>query len=145
MIQSHATIEGIPARCLRWIVVQVGNVLLLAGYSPQDTSTFLASFQERLPVVIDLALQLRTAIGEQVTSMDIIPCIVKPGFAFDPDTMDNTYTEGRVPGETRNAGELVAGSTELGLISQVKIADKVQEAIMLKPKVILYSALNLEG
>ncbi|KAF8058636.1 hypothetical protein FPV67DRAFT_1676203 [Lyophyllum atratum] len=143
MTQCHATQSDTATHCLAWLATSIVEVLILAGYSPQDTKTTLPdSFQEGLSVVNNLVLRLRTAIGEQVTSMDIGAFAVRSGVIFNPEEMDDTYAEERRVGGKNKAGERVAGSTELGLTSRVKVGEEIQTAVMLKPKVILCSALE---
>jgi len=84
-------------------------------------------------VVNNLAFRLRTAIGEQVTSMDIVPFVIEGGHEFIPKIMDDTYAKREGCGEYE-VGERVAGSTELGLISYVVTGGNIREAVMLKPK-----------
>ncbi|KAG5644297.1 hypothetical protein DXG03_008715 [Asterophora parasitica] len=100
------------------------------------------NLQSRLSMIVTLMLCLRTAIGESVTSMDIMPCIIKEGSEFNPEVMDDTYADERGPAGRSKDGERVAGSTELGLRSLVRINQSTQEALMLKHKVILSSALK---
>ncbi|KAF8058638.1 hypothetical protein FPV67DRAFT_1676205 [Lyophyllum atratum] len=143
MTKSHATHPKSVRRWLRWLTASIVDILILAGCAPQDTKTNLPdSFQEGLSMINNLAFRLRTAIGEQVTSQDIIPVAFDSGCDFNPDDMDDTYAEERRAGGKDAAAERVAGSTELGLTSRVKVAEGTQVTILLKPKVVLCSALK---
>ncbi|GLB37968.1 hypothetical protein LshimejAT787_0410190 [Lyophyllum shimeji] len=142
MTQAHATKSDAYHRCLEHITRSAVTVLRISGCSSQATKDLPSSFHERLSVINDLALRLRAAIGEQVTSMDIVPYIIQPGSAFMPENMDDTYEE-RGAGRGHKVGERVAGSTELGLATRVATSEgQIGETVMLKPKVILCSALE---
>ncbi|KAF5374678.1 hypothetical protein D9615_008988 [Tricholomella constricta] len=145
MIQSHATRSDTLAHSLRWITHCTAETLVLAGWSPPESSRFPDNLQDRLSVIINLALRLRTAIGENITSIDILPITVEQGSEFNPETMDDTYAEDKGPFRKSKAGERVAGSTELGLCSRIKVDEDFQGGMLLKPKVILCSVLKEEN
>ncbi|KAG6826283.1 hypothetical protein H0H92_000453 [Tricholoma furcatifolium] len=100
-------------------------------------------FLKKLSNINSLALRLRLAIGQSVTSMDIEPFEVTFGTPFEPSMMEDTYADERKESNAKQVmklEEIVAGSTELGLLCRVKsVNDDAQKMIMLKSKVVLRS------
>ncbi|KAG6901745.1 hypothetical protein C0995_008310 [Termitomyces sp. Mi166 len=144
MTQMHGAAANGSKSALQMIVHSVKSVLIVTGINYRP---FSDQFQEKLATINALSLRLRSSIGQHITSMEIRPFTIEPGITFDPGEMDDTYAEERnsksMAVEVR---ERVAGSTELGLISQVREIDgKVKTKVMLKPKVVLCSALTEDG
>jgi hypothetical protein len=97
--------------------------------------------------MVDLILRLRKGVGEDITSAHIHAKRVRAGETFNSRLMDDTYADdrrntGQVRGvfspTSASSGEKVAGTTELGLVRFVK---GHQPSLLLKPKVVLCSAL----
>ncbi|KAG6918267.1 hypothetical protein DXG01_015641 [Tephrocybe rancida] len=136
MTQAHAAAadDGFE-RSRRMILNRTKEILIVAGV---DYKSLEGQLHERLPVITTLALRLRSAVGRQVTSMDIYPLAVGCGENFDPSSMEDTYEDQRRPGtknEPKSKAERVAGSTELGLGSRVKLLNgKIEGRVMLKSK-----------
>ncbi|KAG6888222.1 hypothetical protein C0995_009758 [Termitomyces sp. Mi166 len=100
--------------------------------------------QERLARINALSLHLRSSIGQKITCMEIRPFTIGFGSPFDSSEMDDTYAGDRSSNSMAvEVGERVAVSTQLGLIKRVKYSSgKIETRIMLKPKVVLCSALT---
>ncbi|KAF9465186.1 hypothetical protein BDZ94DRAFT_414048 [Collybia nuda] len=135
---------------LSHVVSQVIEVLLVAGWSAQGLSATEPGFNlERLVIVVDLALRLNTAIGQDITSVDILPVTIQAGAKFNSKTMEDTYAADVERGHTQNedvvANDVVAGTTDIGLrrISR-DLEGGPRTDILLKPKVILRSAVQEE-
>jgi hypothetical protein len=125
---------------------RVLNLLIASGYRcPDEESKADARKRlESLSVIVDMALRLNRAIGEEVTSMHILPLIILSGAKFDPAHMEDSY--GRYPDGKRNPQDIkdgcVIGTTEVGL-HRAFIRDGIQDGeILLKPKVILWSTVQ---
>ncbi|KAG6885091.1 hypothetical protein C0993_005974 [Termitomyces sp. T159_Od127] len=133
MTRMHATVVDVQQQTLQMITRAVERVLIAANTNDHPSRN---QFQDRLSTIKNLSLQLRSSIGQHITSLEICPFMVKPGLPFDPNQMEDTYARERQANSmTRKVKELVAGSTELGLIHRVKdIEGKVEKRIMLKPK-----------
>jgi hypothetical protein len=131
------------------------NLLVVAGWQPASEArdTFLAAFGNRLLVIGKLAIQLNKAVGEDITSGDLEAIFVPPDTVFDPATMDGAYADERHRRGKTSVEERVVVTTDMGLH---RMARRYREGkyecetiIVLKPKVVLYSALedvmNVEG
>lgn len=86
-------------------------------------------------MIINLTIRLQDAVGEAVTSMDIKAYSLAPGDRFDENFMEDTYGSA-----SESVGELVSGTTELGLTRCIGN----QTTLLVKPKVILRTALSRE-
>ncbi|RDB20570.1 hypothetical protein Hypma_012274 [Hypsizygus marmoreus] len=126
------------------LVHALADIMVVAGCSLEDaySNAFYARFQERLSMVVDLTIRLRTAIGENITSMDLLPYIFDPRTDFDPNLMADTYEDERDSDRSHRVNEKVAGTTELGLMRRTKGQAGFVDSVLLKPKIILYSALQ---
>ena len=131
------------------------NLLVVAGWQPASEArdTFLAAFGNRLLVIGKLAIQLNKAVGEDITSGDLEAISVPPDAAFDPAIMDDAYADERARRGKASVEKRVVATTDMGLH---RMARRYREGkyecetmIVLKPKVVLYSALedvmNVEG
>lgn len=142
MTQMHATMVDGQEWALQMIILTVERVLM-ASYGHHSIN----KFQGRLSTINKLSLQLRSSIGQRITSLEIHPFAIEAGLPFDPNQMDDMYArERKTNSKTVEVNERVAGSTELGLINRVKNSKgTVGTRIMLKPKVVLCSALTKDG
>jgi hypothetical protein len=149
MTRAHAGAWNNPNFAMNYVVDWLVNVLTIAGWAQQEkrAETLFAMFRERMSRMVDLILRLRKGIGEDITSAHIDAKRFRSGEVFDSRTMDDTYADdrrntGQVRGvfspTTASPGEKVAGTTEIGLVRVVK---GHQPFILLKPKVVLCSAL----
>jgi hypothetical protein len=156
MTRAHAIPTDITEWAAAYIVRGLVDVLTVAGWAAQENknAALIAKFQERLSIIVNLTLELRKGIGEDITSAYIAPQLFSYGEKFDAHVMDDTYADNRrsgeqVHGEAGEGGsssvssgeEVVAGTTEIGLARAVK-GQWYQFEVMLKPKVVLCSALQ---
>lgn len=131
------------------MIRQVTEVLVVAGWPAHGSDTEPGFNLERLTMVVDLALRLNAAIGEDITSVDILPVTFRAGVKFDSNRMDDTYAADIRKGSGYDAvavADLVAGTTDLGLqrITREPGTGHSRTDILLKPKVILHSAIQEE-
>lgn len=124
------------------------NVLIVSGFRcPDEVSKVDARRRLRvkgLTGIVDMALRLNTAIGEEVTSMDIIPLIIPARTSFDPATMDDYY--GGYPDGTTIPGAMkdgsVIGTVGMGLQRLSSGGTIPSVKILLRPKVVLMSTMQ---
>lgn len=128
----------------------IADILLIAGLNAtlsQIHDVVVTTFEEKLTVVVRLALALNWVIGRDITSADLEPSVVLWDADFDPVEMEDVHGEGaRKDGKT----EHVLCTTDLGLQHMVKApkdsGSGVQTTTLLKPKVVLESVIDsLEG
>ncbi|KAG5350994.1 hypothetical protein C0989_008356 [Termitomyces sp. Mn162] len=118
------------------------DILTVAGWwsREEEPSGFFTKFQGNLVRIVDSALKLREAIGS-VTHMDILPMTVPPESHFCPEVMANFYASNTGAARVSESDKVLA-TTELGLERKVKRSEgDTQGAVLLKPKVVLRSAL----
>lgn len=88
-------------------------------------------------MIVSTALHLNRIFGEEITSCDLGTVRVSTGSPFDPATAED------IGGEvgSRKAADVVLCTTEVGLIRTARDAKgaKVEETLLLKPKVALQS------
>lgn len=104
-------------------------VLHVAGWSetgPEAEKT-LAAFDERLSMIVKVALRLNTTLEE-----DWEATTAQPDEAFDPETMDDAYDEYEETGVI----ERVVCTTDIGLTALSEHGTNV------KPKVVIRSMLE---
>ncbi|KAG6889536.1 hypothetical protein C0992_004795 [Termitomyces sp. T32_za158] len=144
MTQMHAMVVDGQQRALQMIIHAVKRVLVAAS---TDYHQSINQFQERLSTINNLSLQLRSSIGQHITSLDICPMMVESGLPFDPSWMEDTYArERKADSTTVEVNESVAGSTELGLFSRVKdVEGKVETRVLLKPKLAVTEQVHKGG
>jgi hypothetical protein len=149
MTRAHARVWETPEFATNSVVDELVHVLTVAGWAQQEDkkASLIGMFRERLSMIADLTIRLRKGIGEDITSAHIDPKRFRAGEKFDSRTMDDTYADDRRNGEQvrgvdglseASSGEKVAGTTEIGLVRVVK---GHQPEVLLKPKVVLCSAL----
>ncbi|KAK0448965.1 uncharacterized protein EV420DRAFT_1566394 [Desarmillaria tabescens] len=111
------------------VVEVVLNVLLVAGWSPADSKgTLTQTFGKRVSAIVKAAMKLDRAMGEGITSQDLVVYGARFDDRFDSDTMVDAY------GNQKEDGESVACTCELGL----KVSGGSN--ILSKTGVVLYSA-----
>ena len=101
-------------------------------------------FEEQFPPIFNAVRDLRKALGEDITSIDIEVATIDPGMTFNSAFMDNgwpTLTK-------RSTLEIVSGTTGLGLktvimkpsTEGVSLVPNVD--VIYRPKVILESTVK---
>lgn len=103
--------------------------LHVAGWSETgpEAEKMLAAFDERLSMIVKVALRLNTTLGEDWEAIT-----VQPDEAFDPETMDDAYDEY----EETEVIERVVCTTDIGLTALSERGTNV------KPKVVIRSMLD---
>lgn len=111
------------------ITEAVLNVLRIAGWSPADAKNILMqTFGKRVSAIVKAAMKLDRAIGEGITSQDLMVYTAHFDDHFDSNRMVDAY------GNQKADGEAVACTCELGL----KASDGSN--ILLKTGIVLCSA-----
>ena len=129
------------ANAVSFMVQPLVAVLIAAGH--RDTrarlsETLQSKFGEAFKRIAQVALRLRKAIGEDITSGDIATFCVPGNAVFDPAKMDDGHGHG-AGGE---AGRVLC-TTHLGLRREERVREwVVEETVILKPKVALQSLLD---
>ena len=119
----------------------VANIFLTAGLKDTPEKVYeriITQFGSRVAVVMKLAVDLNRHIGEGITSCDLEALYIAPDIVYDPTTMEDAIGTGSVEQET------IICTTDLGLVRAEKIAGTRgdwKEAVLLKPKVVLYSGI----
>lgn len=121
------------------------NVVIVAGWPIERRIEVPISLSDAISTIVDLTLRINTALGQEITSMDIHPIGVRPETKFDPAVMDNTFASSRKSVATNTGdGSLVVGTTDVGLqMAPIEGENgKIYSRIFLKPKVVLESAFK---
>ena len=117
------------------------SVLVIAGWSTREPGQ-QHQFERRLPPVFKVVQDLRKALGEDVTSMDMEVAIIDPGEAFDPTYMEDGYGDARASsGSRKKDPQKVSGTTGLGLrrtsMKRMSKGRVLHSEMVLLPKVVL--------
>ncbi|ESK90829.1 hypothetical protein Moror_16535 [Moniliophthora roreri MCA 2997] len=129
------------------------RILMTAGLRSQEsleelTERLRQQFSSHVAAVINIAIQLNTAIGDSVTSCELVPIYCETGIPFDDTSMENTPLSGRtleVPRVPRTDDSVLC-TTKMGLLQSVKVKGRDGEwthRILLRPKIILRSAFEI--
>lgn len=111
------------------ITEAVLNVLRIGGWSPADAKdTLTHTFGKRVSAIVNAAMKLDRAMGEGITSQDLVVYTARFDDHFDSNRMVDAY------GNKKADGDAVACTCELGLIASDG------SNILLKTGVVLYSA-----
>ena len=128
------------------------NVLIVCGLSTSNSKyqIIIQDIKHRMSLLEKAALQLKVALKEGVTSVDIGPFYISTGAPFDPTNMDDAYGDSRNETRNRGDGERIMCTTDMGLrrVLTKRSADgQVQSYydVILKPKVVLASSLTDEA
>jgi hypothetical protein len=121
---------------IKYTMSRLTETFVLAGVRDLSETGPLAKFEERLVVIVNLALRLQHAIGEAITSMDLEFLMIPPKTPFDPSWMEDTYASDE---DSDTRGEIIVATTELGL---KRVEQGLDKMVLVKPKVILRSALE---
>ena len=119
------------------------SVLVVASWKAQS-SEHEDPYGHRLPSIFKAVNELRMAIGEKFTSADLDIFVFGSNEIYDPETMDNAYSDGRQSSGKR-ATELTVGTTGIGLgkiIVERSAKDDLQLQTIIPAKILLRSTLN---
>jgi hypothetical protein len=104
-----------PQALMDAIINTIMDILVVARCWDQHREdkgkTPFKKFHKCLERVVDGALKLQTAVGEEITGMDITPLTIRPGLPFDRERMENSYAADTVVDDD----DSVLCTTELGL------------------------------
>ena len=121
------------------------NVLIVCGLSTSNSKyqIIIQDIEDRMSLLEKAALQLKVALNEGVTSIDIEPFYVSTRAQFDPTNMDDAYGDSRTGVRTRGDGERIMCTTDMGLgrvLTKPSVDGQVQSYydVILKPKVVLF-------
>ncbi|KAL0064119.1 hypothetical protein AAF712_008979 [Marasmius tenuissimus] len=123
------------------------NVLVTAGLRVNGSLDALSErlkdkFASHVAEIINHAIQLNNAIGEDITSCELVPINCETGIPFDDDSMENTF---RTASENTFIEENILCTAELGLLRSEKVRGREGDwthQILLKPKVLLQSVVE---
>jgi hypothetical protein len=96
-------------------------------------------FEEQFPPIFKAVRDLRKALGEDITSIDIEVATIDPGTTFDSAFMDNGWPALK----KENTSEIVSGTTGLGLKKVIMKPSTEGDSlapnadVICRPKVIL--------
>ena len=102
------------------------------------------SYGHRLSSIFKAINELRMAIGEKITSADLDIFVFKFDKSYDPETMDDTYSDGRQSSGKR-APEAIVGTTGIGLVKhkvERSAKDVLQLQTVIPAKIVLRSTLK---
>ena len=102
------------------------------------------AFEQKLPAIFKAVEDLRLALGEKVTSIDLEVNVVSPGFPFEHRWMEDAYGDAR-QGNMKKSAEVVVGTTGIGLkkvVLPVSLSGEEMFENVLSPKVVLVSTLH---
>ena len=87
------------------------NVLIIAGWSTREPDQ-QHQFERHLSPIFKAVRDLRKALGEDVTTIDMEVTIIDPGEAFNPTYMEDEYGDARASsGSGKKTPEKVSGTT----------------------------------
>jgi len=119
----------------------IGNIFRIAEWSIGGQEK-LTAFEQKLPAIFKAVEDLRLALGEKVTSIDLEICVVSSTTLFDHRWMEDAYADGR-KGNKKKSGESVVGTTGIGLKKVIPSPSGEEEfENVLSPKVVLVSTLQ---
>ncbi|EDR07864.1 uncharacterized protein LACBIDRAFT_298121 [Laccaria bicolor S238N-H82] len=136
-----------------YIAEDLVNVLIVCGKLSTSNSEYQVIIQDikhRMSLLEKAALQLKVALKEGVTSVDIEPFYILTGARYDPTNMDDAYGDSRKESRNRRDGEGIMCTTDMGLrrvLTKRSVDGQVQSYydVILKPKVVLASSLTDEA
>ncbi|KZT05478.1 uncharacterized protein LAESUDRAFT_727125 [Laetiporus sulphureus 93-53] len=125
------------ANYIQRLTKYVTSILIVAG----GDGHVPGHVEESLGVLVRMAIQLRSMIGERTVGSNYSIILVKSNVTFAPAVMEDGFADKIKPAQ---AGEPVLCPYELGLKRMEKDADTkgVHEVILVKPKVILASFIS---
>ena len=132
----------------KMFVTDVRNLFLVAGASTTQIDTLISRLRENLRSIVDAAIKLRAAIGEDIITCDFETILIHPGDAFDAATMDEAFEGTPNPKTTTNGSQKVLCSAGLGLrrCKKIKLEGDVgtqwEVTVLSKSQVVLHSAIG---
>jgi len=138
---TRAQIRPTSATWKAEFMTNFNNVLTVSEWDIKRREDFIA-FDQKLAAIFKAAEDLRLALGEKVTSIDVEVNVVRPNHPFDYRWMQDEYGDVR-QGNTKRSNEAVAGTTGIGL-KKVIPSPSGEERFdnILSPKVVLMSTLK---
>ncbi|KAF9073346.1 hypothetical protein BDP27DRAFT_1216107 [Rhodocollybia butyracea] len=128
------------------ILAACANILIVAGLHDSELrllDALTARFSDRLTMIVERAIHLNNAIGDDVTSCEFVPIYCTPDVAFDPSTMENTSDSGHSHFIERE--NKILCTTDLGLLRAEKVQGEEgtwHNTILLKPKIVMSAGLT---
>ena len=127
----------------KMFVGDVRNLLLVAGSSSLQIDSLIGRTRDNFRGVVDAAIKLRAAIGEDVVSCDFETILIHPGDAFDAGAMVDAFEGNGTP-----AAKTVLCTSGLGLRRCKKVKTdgdanaQWEVTVLQKPQVVLQSAIS---
>ncbi|KAF7969623.1 hypothetical protein HWV62_26799 [Athelia sp. TMB] len=133
------------------------EILLVAGVPASEEAIHeivMRDFADKMTKIVRLALALNQATGREITSADLEPYIILWDTVFDPTAMEDLYKEPahwkpKALEDIIKEEDHVLCTTDLGLRRIVKLPKNkdgtggdIQTTVLLKPKVVLHSAIQ---
>lgn len=132
----------------KMFLTDVRNLLLVAGSSTMQIDTLMSRTRDSFRAIVDAAIKLRTAIGEDIITCDFETILIHPGDMYDGASMDDAY-EGKAKSDAGAANaKNVLCTSGLGLrrCKKVKVdgdaATQWEVVVLQKPQVVLHSAIG---
>ena len=129
----------------KMFVTDVRNLLLVAGSSTTQIDTLIARSRDNLRAIIDAAIKLRAAIGEDVISCDYETILIHPGDKFDAATMEDSF-EGSAAKAGGSSNVLCSSGLGLRRCAKIKMEGDAgtqwEVKVLAKSQVILQSSIG---
>ncbi|EKM53483.1 uncharacterized protein PHACADRAFT_259902 [Phanerochaete carnosa HHB-10118-sp] len=126
-------------------VSDVRNLLLVAGSSTMQIDSLISRTRDNFRAVVDAAIKLRAAIGEDVISCDFETILIHPGDAFDAASMVDAF-EGANAAGVNSKNVLCTSGLGLRRCKKVKMDGDAnaqwEVTVLQKPQVVLQSAIS---
>lgn len=125
-------------------------IMVAGGWSTKapNSATTAASIQARIQGIESSIMKLKEAIIEGVTSTEVVPSVLPEGHPYDPAEMDSAYPDPTDPDMVKKP---IVCTVDMGvrlLVTSQAVGGRSSSRsweTILKPKVILPSALDDEG
>lgn len=114
----------------------VKGILDIAGWSIREVDR--QQFEKRIPPLLKAVKNLRKALSEDITSMDVEVIVPQAGSNFDPNWMEDGF--GDKKSRLLGTQEKVVGTTGLGLGKRKDGMNEVE--MMLFPQVALEGVME---
>jgi len=143
----HGQTADVSSRLIPSLSEAIVDVLVAAGCR-QSTRTQVRNqlaerFNQKMKIIVRMALHLNEIIGEQITSCELKVISMPYGVAFNSSTMEDGYDDGRWHAVPASESPKVLCTTELGLQKELKgYNGEWQREVLTKPKVALESLTN---
>lgn len=136
--QIEVTAEN-REQLVQYVSGKLKSVLVVAGWpNERPIGQVGISFSNAVSTIVELSLRINTAIGQEITSMDIQPIEVLPQSKYNPATMDDIFARNRKLVRTTTCVVVVTG---MGLQLECDKAEAGSK-ILLKTKVVLESGFG---